>query len=251
MSNVAVISASRRGLSHCRYLTESCGRLGIPLLLMAQEGPAVPSNDPALIAGLMADVTAAVEASRAAYIVLTDAHDVLAVRWNEAELIERIDEAGGLIISAEANFFPPSAPGREKYDADPLDKFGFVPTHRYSPAALRQHVLSALPWRYANGGQMCGEKSAILALLKLFQEHIGQVGNPDNQTVLHRLFGNYPMVLDRECQIFQSMYTEAVEHVGFHRRIVYNSLTLAMPMFLHFNGMAPGVDEWARRTGGK
>jgi hypothetical protein len=211
--------------------------LGIPFRIIGTDKPLnVPSNDPRLfMLSIQEAIDLLVKASEP-YIIITDCFDVIAARWDERELVKEIENSeGGVLVSCEANCFP-DAEWRTQYDQDPS--------------------LAGSPWKYANGGQFCGLRIEIVKLLQILRDRMHEAihGGGANE-ILHRLYQeDYPFSLDSRCRIFQSMFTSNSNHV---RAIEYkgstvanNTLTESLPMFLHWNGRAPGMPEWYTKITG-
>jgi hypothetical protein len=219
-------------------LRDTCALFGAPLHVLGTDKPlSYASNDPRLFTESVPDALAFLDSCDAEYIVVTDAFDVLCCRWDEGELITRINAArGNLIVSCEAACFPEGS-WRAHYDA-----------------------LSPSPWRYPNAGQFCGTRSAVVAFVRALDVGVRAIPGPYSpvggaaQEVLHRMIcAGRSMSLDSQCSIFQSMYTGAVEHVGWTASETgpSNHLSGSHPMFMHFNGRAPGMDLWYRLLTGK
>lgn len=250
MSDFLVLASSHSADPNaCAGLRDTAALFNVPLVILGQDKPlGYASNDPRLFLESVPETLAFLRSTDARYIVISDAFDVLCCRWDQEEIAKQIEaSAGRLLISCEANCFP-DGPWRASYD-----------DHSQSP------------WRYANAGQFCGTRQAVLALVEKFTEqmHFLDPLNPFGgaaQEILHRLWmHSYPMELDTECRIFQTMFTGASEHV-IHSSIqpsempekvrysstwAFNRITKSSPMFVHFNGRAPGMDVWYWNLTGK
>ncbi len=219
-------------------LRDTCALFGVPLRVLGIDKPlGYASNDPRLFLESVPDALEALRASDDEYVLLTDAFDVLACRkWNAGYVAGLIEDAPGkLLVSCEANCFP-DGPWREVYDA-----------------------ASSSPWRYGNAGQYCGRREAVIELLAAIQRRIGVAvflggvtASIDAQIVIHCLYtqDGYPMAMDTECRVFQSLYLASLEAVPFQLPC-RNAVTGTFPFFLHFNGRAPGMPEWYRSMTGK
>ena len=241
MSRVQILAAAHHPDPNTwAGLHDTCALFGAPLhVLGTDKHLGYASNDPRLFNESVHEAIQFLESTDAEYIVITDAFDVLCCRWDEAELINRIEAApGSLIVSCEANCFP-DGPWRARYEA-----------------------LSGSPWRYANAGQSCGTRAAMLAYIRELEKGVRGMKYSATggaaQEVLHAMFcDGYPMAIDSQCHIFQSMYTFWSGQIGFNvasngtgLNIVKNLCTESSPMFLHFNGRATGMDLWYRALTG-
>lgn len=180
-----------------------------------------PNSD---VSGYLAGI-AAVSNTDAKWIVLTDAFDVLVSHWDENELIGRLEYSrGNLLMSCEQGCWP---------DGEWCALY---------PEAKR-------PWKYICGGQYAGKRGEMLALMREIYERRDTVtAGGSSQEILHKLFiGGWPMSLDQNCSIFQSMLGTATDQIAFKDGRAYNSLTKTEPMLLHFNGGALGLKEWRER----
>lgn len=226
MHKVVVMSQARtQDTQSYACLKESCERLGAPLHMWGMDVPMnYPSNDPRLFTDTIEEGLRVVSELDTEYILASDAFDVICVRWDEKEIEQIVkDSKVDLVVSTEANCFP-NGPWKDTYDMD-----------------------SIIPWRYGNQGQFVGTKPAMLQFLETLKSRFRN----GDYSLLHKLYcEGYPFKLDRDCRIFQSMYTEHVGHVKMEDAQVRNSLTCSSPMFLHFNGRAPGMSDWYRQTSG-
>lgn len=156
------------------------------------------------------------------YILLTDGYDVMVNRWDEQELVGLIDrQPGKLLVSCNDECWP----------AGPWD------------ASYPDY---GTPWRTACGGQYAGSRDAVIGLWQEFLSGKWPVeAGGGNQEMLHRMWAaGYEMGLDRECQVFQIMGHGSQPYVGCNGKTkVVNIQTLTVPMFLHWGGRAPGMEE--------
>ena len=212
-------------------LRVTCERANVPLEMYGLDNPLnYASNDPRLFDETVGESMDAIKASEAEYVVLTDSFDVIVNRWDQRELVDIIDLAGGMVVSCEANCFPPG-PWKQVYDNAP-------------------HLITS-PWRYANGGQFCGTKEKILDLLNILRVRMCEATTGGANEILHKLFvEGYPLSLDSDCEIFQSMYLDVSSHVKNIFGKAFNDLTNTWPMFLHFNGRAKTMPDWYKRLTG-
>jgi len=230
-TKVEVFSAAfTTNRSRFRLLEESAERQGLRVNFFGADrafSEWEPSNSTFLTKVILGKLIEVLRESEAEYVVLTDSFDTLCCRWNPEEVIAEIDAAGGLLISAEANCFP-EGPWHEKYDS----------------------VFPESPWRYGNLGQTCGLRRR---LIKFFEDGLERL-NLDSthiQEAFHRMWmEGYPAELDYECRIFQSMFLDVSKNITWDGKKVRNPITGSEPMFLHFNGRAPGIEEWAFRLKG-
>ena len=236
MSNVVVVSSAHTADERAyECFRMSCRDLEIPLHILGTDlSLSYYSNDPRLFNESVGRTLQFLQQRTEEYVVSSDAFDVIASRWSEAELITAIEKSEiGLLISCEANCFP-DGPWKAVYDADAL-------------------WTGASYWRYANAGQMCGRRESMIALLEVIRDYMPKAtcGGQANE-VLHLLYmEHYGFRLDWRCEIFQSMYTNAQTLVAPHRDSegkvsAYNTKFSTYPMFLHFNGRAPEMPRWYR-----
>lgn len=207
MNQVAIMSWATEP-SEAKLLVESAGRVQAPLVLIGGiGGNDMPLTKPALDMSLRDEP----------YVVLTDAYDVLMVRWDEAELIGRIEEAGGLLVSTEAGCWP-DGPWCSVYGGG----------------------------RAANGGQYCGRRQQVIAFLETINRRLPEVtAGGGSQETIHRMIADgYPAKLDLNCEIFQSMSGSSSADISMHQGQVFNHATGSMPMFAHWNGRTPGMEEF-------
>jgi len=156
------------------------------------------------------------------YVICTDSYDTMFCRWDEAEIIRRIEEArGNLIVSCEAECWPPG---------------------EWCKAYAR-----GTPWYAINGGQLCGELWAVIDLFKAMNK---MPSIPNCQERMHRLYADgFELELDNFCHIFQSMSgAPSGEYVKFRDEKVRNTYTLTNPIMLHMNGRTPGLQDWHKRV---
>jgi hypothetical protein len=218
-------------------LRDTCDLFGVPLRVLGTDNPlGYASDDPRLFLEGVPEVIEALRVDAAEYVLITDAFDVLACRrWDAGQIAGYIDAAPGkLLMSCEANCFP-DGPWRAAYD--------------------RQ---SGSPWRYANAGQLCGTREAVITLLTVLQNQVATLGRNAQETI-HRLYANRDceIGLDTDCRVFQSLFTGAAEHVSrispmnLRDACAFNRITGAYPFFLHANGRAPGYPGWYRYLTGR
>jgi hypothetical protein len=184
------------------------------------------------------------------YIVATDAYDVIVNRWNPEEVKRMIDSAPDLIMSVE-HWTWPQGPWAGAY----------------------KHLNGRYAWYAINGGQYAGRREQIINMWEcmLIDWRAGKAPNGgSSQEILHQYFGErgpiegkrvWPFTLDLECRLFQSMYgppaqfirlqTLTAEGHSLLKPKALNTVTSSVPMFLHFNGGAPGLAQWAEKLKGE
>lgn len=193
-----------------QWLRKSADKFNVPLRIFGK-GESFPDT-----VGQIQRLRSEFMACTGPYVLFTDAYDTLFCRWDADEVIERIDmEPSGLVISCESECWPPG-PWCDAYKGGP----------------------------FINGGQYCGKKDALIALMERMLETPDTQGG-STQERLHRMFADgYPMSLDRERRIFCSMsggYAPVVEAIyAYHVGSI-------MPMMLHFNGRTDGIETWGAR----
>lgn len=198
-------------------LVSSCAHVSAPLTLHSPGGNDVDHR--VFIAGILA--------CPSPYVVLTDAYDVLCVRWNPHEIIALIaQQPSSILHSCESSCWP----------AGPWCDLAYPVPSRTSP------------WWAINGGQVAGKRDDLAAMIERVYTYPVEAGG-GNQERIHRMIADgHKIGLDRDCLIFQSMLGKESEFV--HRLecdgvlSAWNVLTNSQPMFLHFNGRAPGMEKW-------
>jgi len=224
MKNVSVVTtAFTNNDSDWFFIRESARIVGLPLHVHG-----LGQNYPHL-AGLPGFMEF-VDKIDSDYILVTDAFDVIVNRWDEAEVMRHVDKAkGNLFVSANDECWP-AGPWFESYPDN------------------------GTPWRSACGGQYVGTKQAILELWSEFLSgKWEQTAGGSTQEMLHRMHeGGVPFTVDSRCAVFQIMGHNSQPHVCVTTCVTeiprlpqaYNDITDTCPMFLHFGGRAPGLQEW-------
>jgi hypothetical protein len=217
VSDIVVVSgAYTTHPGQWRIYRESCARHGVPLSVLG-EGQSFDAMK-ALRAG--ADFLLHRPEK---YALVSCAYDVLVSRWSEAEVIRWTDMAGGLLMSCEGDCWPAGE----------------------WCAAYTNHTT---PWFAINGGQYCGERLKIVQLLNVIASRLDSATmGGGSQEVLHMLYSEgYGMALDNNCRVFQSMSGSGNQYVVPRDKLAYNTVTATYPMFLHFNGRTPGMEQWEK-----
>lgn len=162
------------------------------------------------------------------YVLHTDAYDVLINRWNELEVANLIENSpDGLIISCNDECWP-AGPWSDAYRK------------------------GTTPWWSACGAQYTGRKEQMIWLWEEFLngKWSAECGG-GNQEMLHRMqTAGRDLSLDTECRIFQIMGHQSRPHIAIKDGKAYNKLTGTFPMFLHYGGRAPGIEEMFERLYG-
>ena len=234
MSDILVISSAyTTDAGRWRLFRDSCARFSVPVHMFGVGDPNYPAME-----GIR-NYVEFLKGRDEKYILGTDAYDVICNRWDEVELRFIIDSAPHVVMSVEPLVWPVG------YD----EVYSRVPSH-YS-------------WRAINGGQYCGRREQML---EVWEETWRRWQNGDatnggtSQEILHQMFrAGFAFTLDLQCRVFQSMigapakfiecrsissFTSGEQLVAAH---AYNTVTKSIPMFLHFNGQAPGLQEWGDR----
>jgi len=204
-----------------RCLSESAEKRNVPLHIIGK-GKGYPHLR------VFEDLAILVESLPDDYILLTDTYDVMVNRWHQEEIIDRVKEADGdLFVSANDDCWP-AGPWCESYQDN------------------------GTPWRTACAGQYVGTKSAILILWKEFLSgRWEQSAGGTTQEMMHRMHaGGYPFTVDVKCEVFQIMGHISQPYIFEVTGRAYNIRTGTYPMFLHFGGRAPGMEDWFRRLYG-
>lgn len=118
------------------------------------------------------------------------------------------------------------------------------------PAWQDRHPASKSPWRYLNGGGVCGPLKLMIEYYERYQ--LCQVGSANGQAYLQeKLFQaiaeGFPVKLDTECKIFQTLaFADDSEFdwiappkalMRHTRPLLYNKVTNHWPSVLHGNGL--------------
>ncbi len=193
-------------------------RFGLPLVILTGTEPL---HD---VGGYIHGIEA-LQSFSTKFAIVTDAFDVLVVRWNPEEMAREIEDAiGNVIVSGEPECWP-AGPWGLAYKA----------------------WESRTPWPYICAGQYCGYREQVLAMMQeIYDRRDTQVAGGGSQELLHVMFAEgYPLTVDRDCRIFQCMRCHPAQYVEKRNGYAFNTITRTRPMFLHFNGKAPGMKEWA------
>jgi len=215
MTDVLVLTRSSNRAASAPF-EKSAGRWKVPVTMLESQEANSQIGE-----GWLQGI-AAISNSSASWIVVTDAFDVLVARWDRAELIARLEAAhGNIIVSCEKNCWP---------DGE----------------WCARYPITASPWKFICGGQYAGRRAELLAMLKeMYERRETVTAGGSTQEILHKMFvGGWPMTLDRECSIFQSMLGANDGEIVPRGGGAFNAVTLTAPMFLHFNGHADGFKEW-------
>jgi hypothetical protein len=219
MSTLILSSAYTDDYTRWAALRDSAARYGVMLNVMGQG-----QNYP----GGMVTIQRAIDFLKTReeqYVVVTDSFDVVMSRWDEREVNLLIDAAPDLIMSVEWWVWPKG----------PWDK-------AYS------HLVGRHRWFAINGGQYCGRREQLIKMWEamLWRWDRGQeTAGGSSQELLHKMYNDgAAFTLDLECRIFQSMYGGHAHLIKVKDGRAFNTITGSHPMFLHFNGGAPGMREW-------
>ena len=223
MSKVAVItSAYSYTPDSWAVIRESAIKCGMPLHCLGQGQP-FPGDQGALSIGLQF-----IQSLPNEYIMVTDGYDVMVNRWDEDEVVDRVNkESSGLLVSCNDECWP--------YEMD------------YS-----HYPRKGWPWRSACGGQWVGKRASVVTLIQEWLSGKWPVRcGGGNQEMLHRMHeGGYPFGLDTGCRIFQIMGKNTQPYMDLLNGKAHNSLTDTVPMLLHWGGRALGMQEWYERIYG-
>lgn len=201
----------------CPILRASSAKHGVPLTVY-------PTKDGQYAESL--DTVQAIRGRSEGYIVITDAFDVFVSRWDSDEVISLIDaEPSGIILSCEISCYPPGPWCEVAYPA---------------PQSI---------WAAVNGGQMCGRRDALADLMERNICDYQTTAGGGNQERYHKMLAaGVKFGLDTDCRVFCSMAGHSL--VENRDGLAYNTVTGTNPMFLHFNGRTPGIEEWYERVYG-
>lgn len=141
------------------------------------------------------------------HFIFLDAHDTFALKYEE-NFLRRLPKHSGLISTEKACW--PDASLASQYPKCDSD------------------------WKYLNSGNYF---MPIPMFLDIVQEFPIQYGD-DDQLWLTKVFlsHRYPLHLDYNCEIFQSMAFEAEDDFEYSTPYIYNNKTESEPIFFHFNG---------------
>ena len=146
-------------------------------------------------------------------IVITDAFDMLFFGTKD-ELLKKIPDYN-ILYCADKNLIPST-----------MDSGSFP--------------IVNTPWRYVNGGALCGTYESILNFLdhvKFNMTDPREIGN----TFFNRLLTSQDpgFYIDSDCQVFHNMFMDNGEVINIDGR-PFNKLTGSFPNFFHF----AGITDW-------
>ncbi len=227
MNTLVMCGAWTTDRSRWAALRESAERFQVNLHDLAQGNPHFPDMEtfPRNIEFL--------EQREEKYVVVTDAYDTLVNRWDERELARLIDSAPHCIMSVEEKCWPHDGPYEDGY------------------SHIGDH-----PWKFICGGQYCGRRADIIELFReLYRrwQRGDSTRGGSSQEILHQIYAErfFPLSLDLECRIFQSMLGKNRDLIRNEKGIGFNAHTASFPMFLHWNGQGPGIPagltDWLQR----
>ena len=144
------------------------------------------------------------------HILFTDSADSMAMCGSDEILSKFGTFPGGIVVSGEKNCHPD---GQLR---------GLYPGEKG-------------PWSFVNSGGWIGRSSDVLAAL----ECIASLPWDDDQRcwTLAYLAYAFPMAVDHQCRIFQTMRRQSGEFSNVSGR-VYNRATGQFPSIVHWNGIA-------------
>lgn len=238
MSDILVLAAaftSRATDYAC--LTETAERHKVPLTVIGTCRSFPPYED------LFQETIDLLKDRPEPYVMFVDAYDVMVSRWDESEVIRVIEESkAGVVVAAESHCWPPGW---------------------WCKVYAGQSAPS--PWFAINGGGTAGRRDAVIALVETWKERVHENTEGANQQLMHKLLcEGYPLTLDTQCRIWQTMLAmtpESTDMITVCRSgadedppidgplYAYNEVTRTAPMFLHFNGGIPGIRQWYRALG--
>lgn len=103
-----------------------------------------------------------------------------------------------------------------------------------------KHPSSTSPWRYLNGGGVCG---ALKLMVEYFEKYkLQNVGSKNGQQYLQECFfqaqaDKFPVQLDTTCEIFQTLAFADESEFEWRDGLLVNTVTAGVPAVLHGNGL--------------
>lgn len=165
------------------------------------------------------------------FVVLTDAWDVVfqgAKTDLETTLAFHLP-SGGVLVSGEKNCWP---------DQDKQVEYPMGPT----------------PWMFVNSGGIVGRAGDLHAVLDWGLKNLVDSICEDDQRFWTSMFlrqflsqqgaEHLPSIhIDYHCQVFQTMFLTMSGELHVKRGKLFNSRTVSLPFFLHWNGGSNWPDE--------
>lgn len=182
--------------------------------------PFIPHGADAQVAKLY-DIMA--QRKQAELVLVTDCRDVLFLA-GEHDILRAWEKQRGstrLVMSAEQGCWPS--------DSEVTDKLAGIDPHGYN---------------YPNAGQFIGEWDYVTECLAFLLKKYRGTPGPDNSQgwwSLAMVRGELDFMIDRECELFQSMSGMADGHTEVIDQVLHNKVTGTRPCSVHFNGN-PGND---------
>lgn len=103
-----------------------------------------------------------------------------------------------------------------------------------------KHPASTSPWKFLNGGGVCGSLELMIEYFQKYRLH--DVGSKNGQAYLQeRLFDagadGFPVRLDFDCNVFQTLAFADDSEFSWVDGLLYNKVTGTTPIVLHGNGL--------------
>ena len=128
------------------------------------------------------------------------------------------------------------------YSAEP----GLYPPHMHDEYNAHKHEHQELttPWCYPNCGGWIGKTETMIEFLDYMRTHFTNVNEGQPRFVHAYLEDGWPIKLDSECQIFQTMSGGLGDAVEVDAQgMIHNMITKSYPCLVHFNGRLGGIEE--------
>ena len=217
--------------SSCSLFIQSCERFHLNYYLYGL-GESWPWLYEAKVVRLMQEI----EHINSEFILVNDADDAFFVA-DENEIMSKYEKSQAKIfVSAD----------RQQEEGD----------SKWPQSYFRDNYpSSSTPWRYCNSGGYLGKKDNILDLLYMMDN----VKNPftiyrskdwnNDQFRMSLVFlqGYEGLVVDTQCNLFQTMGCIDKDEISIIDDRIYNKVTNTKPSVIHFNGNAPGIEEAYRQ----
>jgi hypothetical protein len=109
------------------------------------------------------------------------------------------------------------------------------------PEIASQYKPTTSKWKYLNGGGYCGSLKLIIEFFERYglDKYANDINGQHEQMIafLQAEKEGFPIKLDTNCEIFQSMAFEEPGDFEVKDKLLTNVLTETTPAILHFNGI--------------
>lgn len=117
----------------------------------------------------------------------------------------------------------------------------------YPEPSIADQIAGDTPWKFANGGCLCGSPQAVLDWCEQAERHPTFVPNGLDQWFYNRLLmASDPLVnIDSRTELFFCLYLGYPE-LEFEKGLPINTLCNTHPNFIHGNGKWSQAEMWAK-----